>query len=75
MLEVERFSTDMSRAVGRSGIYFRGRRNTTRTIDFYDFDSKVVSSVMEFKKIPIPACRFLPMASQYSTYRASRMRK
>ena len=36
--------------MGRSGIYFEGGRNTPRTIDFYDFDSKQVSSVMEFEK-------------------------
>ena len=49
-LVVERFWSSMSWAVGRSGIYFTGSRNTPRTIDFYDFDSKAVSSVMEFEK-------------------------
>jgi len=49
-LEVERFLTMGNWAVGRSGIYFRGERNTPRTIDYYDFDSKVVRSVMEFER-------------------------
>ncbi len=49
-LEVERFLTFGNWAVGRSGIYFRGETNTPRTIDYYDFDSKVVSSVMELEK-------------------------
>ena len=49
-LEVERFLNEMNWAVGRSGIYFTGSRITPKTINFYDFDSKAVNSVMEFEK-------------------------
>ena len=50
-LEVERFLTGMNWAVGRSGIYFIGNRINPRTIDFYDFDSEVVTTLVEFEKM------------------------
>lgn len=48
-LVIEQFTTSMDWAVGSSGIYFKNRFNSA-SIDFYDFSSQQIRTVIELEK-------------------------